>query len=199
MSTLKTNNVQVGQSATATNNFTLYQPASPDGTVRLGVGNSGATTSDVVTVNNVGTVTATTFSGSGASLTNLNASNLATGTVGTARLASGTASSSTYLRGDQTWAAVSGLYTGPLTPQVFTSSGTFTVPAGITSIRVQVYGAGGGGATSNTGGNGGLGDAIISGLTPGGTVSVTVGTGGNGTAGTATGGTGGTSSFDHKR
>ena len=48
MSTLKTNNVQVGQSVTATNNFTLYQPSPPDGTVRLGVGNSGATTADVL-------------------------------------------------------------------------------------------------------------------------------------------------------
>ena len=43
-STLITKNVQVGQSATATNNFTLYQPSTPDGTVRLGVGNTGATT-----------------------------------------------------------------------------------------------------------------------------------------------------------
>lgn len=56
MSTLKTNNVQVGQSVTATNNFTLYQPASPDGTVRLGVGNSGATTADVITANSSGNV-----------------------------------------------------------------------------------------------------------------------------------------------
>ena len=56
MSTLKTNNVQVGQSVTATNNFTLYQPSSPDGTVRLGVGNSGATTADVVTANSSGNV-----------------------------------------------------------------------------------------------------------------------------------------------
>jgi len=56
MSTLKTNNVQVGQSVTATNNFTLYQPATPDGTVRLGVGNSGATTSDVITANSSGNV-----------------------------------------------------------------------------------------------------------------------------------------------
>lgn len=56
MSTLKTNNVQVGQSATATNNFTLYQPSTPDGTVRLGVGNTGATTADVITVNNSGNV-----------------------------------------------------------------------------------------------------------------------------------------------
>lgn len=56
MSTLKTNNVQVGQSVTATNNFTLYQPASPDGTVRLGVGNYGATTLDAITATSAGNV-----------------------------------------------------------------------------------------------------------------------------------------------
>lgn len=56
MSTLKTNNVQVGQSGTATNNFTLYQPSTPDGTVRLGVGNTGATTADVVTATSAGNV-----------------------------------------------------------------------------------------------------------------------------------------------
>ncbi len=56
MSTVKANNVQVGQSGTATNNFTLYQPSSPDGTVRLAVGNSGATSADVLTANSSGTL-----------------------------------------------------------------------------------------------------------------------------------------------
>jgi hypothetical protein len=45
------------------------------------------------------------FIGSGAPLTALNASNLASGTVPTARLGSGTANSSTFLRGDNTWAS----------------------------------------------------------------------------------------------
>jgi hypothetical protein len=56
MSTVKANNHQIGQSATATNNATWYQPASPDGTVRLGVGNAGATTSDVLVANSSGNV-----------------------------------------------------------------------------------------------------------------------------------------------
>jgi hypothetical protein len=60
------------------------------------------------TITLTGAVTGTSFSGVGTALTALNASNLSTGTVATARLGSGTASSSTYLRGDGTWAAVSG-------------------------------------------------------------------------------------------
>ena len=54
MSTVKANNHQIGQSGTATNNFTLYQPSTPDGTVRLAVGNSGATTGDVLSVSSTG-------------------------------------------------------------------------------------------------------------------------------------------------
>ena len=49
MSTLKVNNLQVGQDGTAANNYTLYQPASPDGTVRLGYGVAGSVT-DVLTL-----------------------------------------------------------------------------------------------------------------------------------------------------
>ncbi len=46
----------------------------------------------------------------GSAVTNLNASNLASGTVPTARLGSGSASSSTYLRGDGAWSSVSASY-----------------------------------------------------------------------------------------
>ena len=53
-----------------------------------------------------GDLTATKFTGSGASLTNLNATNLASGTVDVARLGSG-ASNTKFLRGDNTWQTIS--------------------------------------------------------------------------------------------
>ena len=63
MSTLKVNNLQVGQDATASNNFTLYQPAVPDGTVRLGVGNSGSVTDALILRNNSELILGTTTTG----------------------------------------------------------------------------------------------------------------------------------------
>jgi hypothetical protein len=56
MSTIKSNAVQIGQSNTATQNFTLTVPASPDGTIKLARGNQGATTQDIVTVDASGNV-----------------------------------------------------------------------------------------------------------------------------------------------
>lgn len=98
----------------------------------------------------------------------------------------------------QTTAATGAGWTGQKI-QVFSSSGTFTVPTGITAVFVQVFGAGGGGS-GNVGGSGyfgmrgGIAFAYVSGLTPGGTVTVTIGSGGNGAA-SGNGSTGGTTSF----
>ena len=55
MSLIKSNTLQLGQSLTASQNFTWYQPSTPDGTVRLGNGNAGSVT-DLVTVNSSGNV-----------------------------------------------------------------------------------------------------------------------------------------------
>ena len=57
MSLIKANAVQVGQSPTATQNFTLAVPSSPDGTIKLARGNAGATTQDVLNVNSFGNIT----------------------------------------------------------------------------------------------------------------------------------------------
>ena len=44
MSTIKSKKLQVGIDASASNNFTIYQPAVPDGTLRIGVGNADSPT-----------------------------------------------------------------------------------------------------------------------------------------------------------
>lgn len=65
--------------------------------------------------------------------------------------------------------------------ETFTSSGSFTVPEGVTTIKIEVVGAGGSGNGNGTGGGGGGGYA--SGnytVTPFDVLSVTVGTPGSG-------------------
>ena len=89
--------------------------------------------------------------------------------------------------------------------QVFSTSGSFTVPSGITKLLVTAFGGGGGGTYASEfygytgiGGNGGQGEAIIT-VTPGEVITVTVGAGGNGGGGSPGGffsaTAGGTTSF----
>ena len=69
----------------------------------------------------------------------------------------------------------------PIT-QTFTSNGTFSVPTGVTAVDVLVVAGGGGGGWDRAGGGGAGGLIFRPGfpVTPGGTVSVTVGDGGPG-------------------
>ena len=67
---------------------------------------------------NAGVCTATTFSGSGASLTNLNGSNIASGTVPVARIGTGTKNNTTFYRGDGTFQVVNTDLVSDTSPQL---------------------------------------------------------------------------------
>lgn len=68
---------------------------------------------------------------------------------------------------------------GPVT-ETFNSSGTFSVPTGVSAVEVLVIGAGGGVDANSYSGGGGAGGLVYvpsHSVTPGGTISVTVGAG----------------------
>jgi hypothetical protein len=142
--------------------------------------NAGGTSADFqiggvtrATLDNTGKITATSFAGDGSLLT------------GITTLPTQTSNASKYLTTNGTAASWTSL---SQSIQVFTSSGTFTVPTGITSVRVTVVGGGGG--QSGAGGTSSFGAHCSA--TGGGSVSTR--TGGTGTGGdiNVTGGTGAT-------
>jgi hypothetical protein len=127
---------------------------------------------------------------------------------GTVKIADGTQGSGKVLTSDasgnaswQTAAVTTGSFTNM---QVYSTSGTstFTVPAGVTKIMVEVWGGGGGGGIGSTtvgrsgygGGGGGYGKQIFT-VTSGTSYTVTVGAGGLAGTASTSGGSGGTSSF----
>lgn len=73
--------------------------------------------------------------------------------------------------------------------QIFSNSGNFTIPVGVTSAKVTVVAGGGAGGGASAaagqaagGGSGGMGIRWLTGLTSGNTLTVAVGTGGVGAA-----------------
>lgn len=96
-------------------------------------------TSVTAWVDNTGAITAPSFSGSGASLTSLNGSNISTGTVAPARLGTG-ASATTFLRGDSTFQTL----TLADVPDAWVkravrvaSTANITIPPGGTSLTID--------------------------------------------------------------
>jgi hypothetical protein len=148
------------------------------------------------------------FIGNGAQLTDLDAGDIASGTLPVARGGTGTTSPSIVAGSgisvsgtwpNQTVAASGG---GQLRTQTFTSSTTWTCPTGVTSVFAVVFGGGGGGVgayfQSAGGGYGGVASGMYT-VTPGTNYTITVGGGGTSvsTSGASTyqAGAGGTSSF----
>ena len=98
-----------------------------------------------------------------------------------------------------------GLWTNQSFAQtIINTSGTYTVPAGVTSITVMTWGGGGGGGGGNSGctqqgvgsggGGGGFAQSTLA-VTPGEVYTVTIGAGGAAGANNANGGAGGTTIF----
>jgi hypothetical protein len=156
--------------------------------ITAGTGITGGGTSGTVTVTNS---MATAFDTKGDLIA-------ATGSDAFSKLAVGANDTVlTAASGEDTglkWAAVAGGYS---TYEVFTSSTTWTVPTGITKCAVYGVAGGGGGAsgsivvtnTPSSGGGGGAGGGIAFDpfylVTPGASITVTIGAGGAGRAGVA--------------
>ena len=73
---------------------------------------------EVNQINSSGIVTASSFSGSGASLTNLNGSQITSGTVPIARIGTGTKNTTTFFRGDGTFQVVNTDLVSDSSPQL---------------------------------------------------------------------------------
>lgn len=136
-----------------------YFEVNSDGSTSFGLADSGGIDQDWLTLTRTGnqataiafdsnatsftgTVSGTSFTGShignGSGLTNLNGSNIASGTVGTAHLGSGTATSSNFLRGDGTWSVPPGTVSSVSVVTSNGVSGTVATPGSTPAITLTL-------------------------------------------------------------
>lgn len=177
-------------------------------TVTVAQGGTGATTlTGVVKGNGTSAMTTGTVivAEGGTGATTLAANNVLLGNGTSAIQAVAPSTSGNVLTSNgTTWASLPAAGGGFTNIVVFTSSGTWTIPAGVTKAKVTVVGAGGGGGSGftssgshGTGGSAG-GAAIIVRELVGATASIVIGSGGgggDGTFGGTAGGAGGNSTF----
>ena len=112
-----------------------------------------------------GQLTATSFAGSGSGITNINGSNITANSVSDGKISGMAASKLTGALPAIDGSNLTNVGGGLQSVQVFTSSGTWNRPSGITKVRIICTGggAGGGGPTPswNAGGGGGGGGTSI--------------------------------------
>ncbi len=152
------------------------------------------------TISNVGSVTGTLAVGNGGTgATTLTANNVLLGNGTSALQVVAPGNSGNLLTSNGTTWGSTGSLTGIRAAIYTAGTHTFTVPAGVTAVRVFVVAGGGGGGNASTGGSlafssagggggGGAGQGWVS-VTPGASIAVTVGSGGAAAA------VGGSSSF----
>ena len=192
--------------ASTTYGVNITPPLSISSTFNVALPNLPVTNPAFVTIDVSGNMSATVSTVGG-----ITSSNIASGTITSSNIASATITGGNIAAATIT---ASNLAPGSvyMSSQEFTSSGTFTVPAGVNFMSAYMFGGGGGGGGaagggsgfSGAGGGGGGGSCpqwFNFSVTPGSTLNITVGSfgvGGNGgtdlaggTAGTA----GGTSSI----
>jgi len=163
---------------------------------------NGKGSGSVTSVSGTGTVNGISLSGTvtssgsltlGGTLSNVSLATQVTGNLPVTNLGSGTsASSSTFWRGDGTWAAPTVSIAAPQVTKYTSGSGTYTTPTNCKYLYIKMVGAGGGGGGSGGGGQGGTG-----GNTTFGSSLLTANGGGGGVSGNfgTSGGTGGTSTL----
>ena len=169
------------------NGITLTGTVTTSGNLTLG-GTLGSIANSQLTNSSVTVTAGTGMSGGGAVALG---SSVTLTNAGVTSVTAGTGISVSASTGGVTITNTAASYAGP-GATVVTSTGTFTIPTGITKLKVTVVGGGGGGGGSSAdinyqggsgGGAGGAGISYLTGLTPGNTISVTIGAAGTGGAG----------------